>query len=56
MDGCRVCLKTGLANGLALRDEERKIEDKFYIWKIRNVVSGGAGEAGLEGKKSGVWF
>ena len=25
-------------NVLGPRDEERKIEDKFYLWKIRNIV------------------
>lgn len=25
-------------NVLGPRDEERKIKDKFYLWKIRNIV------------------
>ena len=49
-------LKTEHANGLGARVEERKIKDKLYIWKIRNIVSGGAREADLEGKNQEFSF
>lgn len=51
VDGFGVYLKTRLAcNGLCIRNEGEKNQDKFYIWRIRNWVNSGTGEVDLEGK------